>query len=66
MANQGMSADEISHAVMVLEQTAQVKQTRDIIDELRSGWTRDEDEDTWEAGFLAAIAVIDNNFRTEY
>jgi hypothetical protein len=57
-----MNADEITDAVMALAETTRKETIREILAELSSGWKRESDPDTWQAGFDAAIAVIKNNF----
>jgi len=57
-----MNADEIADAVLALAETTTAATIKEILDELSSGWKRDTDPDTWQAGFDAAVAVIKNNF----
>lgn len=58
-----MDAASIIEAISQLEETTKRDLLKDIVDTLKDGWRpMDGDEDTWAAGFQAAIAVIENNF----
>lgn len=57
------TAEEITNLVQQLEDVTRRNAVRDVIATLEEGWEMEaEDEDTWAAGFAAAMDVIKANF----
>lgn len=58
----GMTAEQIMADIMKMLDQHRAATVTDVLTELRSEWSRDEDEDSWDAGFQAAVQVIADNF----